>query len=126
MTSGKRDASLPGTQVVVIVGFRRKRLERRRRYPRATGTGCLETGHSPRVPPGCVARLTMNNSWSFRTHRLAAVAGKERSGHSQWLENGARGGGKAGGVTKENVEQTVIRDGFQNLDTIPKNLPREK
>jgi len=29
-------------------------------------------------------------------------------------------------VTKENVRQTVIKDGFQNLDTIEKNLPREK
>ena len=29
-------------------------------------------------------------------------------------------------VTKENVMQTVIKDGFQNLDTIKKNLPPEK
>jgi D-xylose transport system substrate-binding protein len=29
-------------------------------------------------------------------------------------------------VTKDNVLQTVIRDGFQNLDTIQKNLPPEK
>lgn len=29
-------------------------------------------------------------------------------------------------VTKENVKQTVIKDGFQNLDTIQKNLPKDK
>lgn len=29
-------------------------------------------------------------------------------------------------VTKENVMQTVIKDGFQNLDTIKQNLPKEK
>jgi D-xylose transport system substrate-binding protein len=29
-------------------------------------------------------------------------------------------------VTKENVKQTVIKDGFQNLDTIQKSLPKEK
>jgi D-xylose transport system substrate-binding protein len=29
-------------------------------------------------------------------------------------------------VTKDNVMQTVIRDGFQNLDTIQKSLPPEK
>ncbi|MGA2483169.1 MAG: substrate-binding domain-containing protein [Candidatus Acidiferrales bacterium] len=29
-------------------------------------------------------------------------------------------------VTKENVVQTVIKDGFQNLDTIKQNLPKEK
>jgi D-xylose transport system substrate-binding protein len=29
-------------------------------------------------------------------------------------------------VTKENVRSTVIRDGFQNLDTIEKNLPKDK
>jgi D-xylose transport system substrate-binding protein len=30
------------------------------------------------------------------------------------------------GVTKENVKQTVIKDGFQNLETIQKSLPKEK
>jgi D-xylose transport system substrate-binding protein len=29
-------------------------------------------------------------------------------------------------VTKDNVKQTVIRDGFQNLETIKKSLPKEK
>jgi D-xylose transport system substrate-binding protein len=29
-------------------------------------------------------------------------------------------------VTKNNVKQTVIRDGFQNLETIQKSLPKEK
>ncbi len=29
-------------------------------------------------------------------------------------------------VTKDNVKQTVIKDGFQNLDTIQKSLPRDK
>src|SRR4029077_19103914 len=29
-------------------------------------------------------------------------------------------------VTKANVKQTVIKDGFQNLDTIQKSLPKEK
>jgi D-xylose transport system substrate-binding protein len=29
-------------------------------------------------------------------------------------------------VTKDNVKQTVIKDGFQNLDTILKSLPKEK
>jgi D-xylose transport system substrate-binding protein len=29
-------------------------------------------------------------------------------------------------VTRENVKQTVIKDGFQNLDTIQKNLPKDK
>lgn len=29
-------------------------------------------------------------------------------------------------VTKQNVKQTVIKDGFQNLETIQKSLPREK
>jgi len=29
-------------------------------------------------------------------------------------------------VTKDNVKQTVISDGFQNLETIQKNLPKEK
>jgi D-xylose transport system substrate-binding protein len=29
-------------------------------------------------------------------------------------------------VTKDNVKQTVIKDGFQNLDTIQKSLPKEK
>jgi len=29
-------------------------------------------------------------------------------------------------VTKDNVKQTVIKDGFQNLETIEKSLPREK
>jgi len=29
-------------------------------------------------------------------------------------------------VTKDNVKQTVIKDGFQNLETIQKSLPREK
>src|SRR5439155_3692320 len=29
-------------------------------------------------------------------------------------------------VTKDNVKQTVIRDGFQNLETIQKSLPKEK
>lgn len=29
-------------------------------------------------------------------------------------------------VTKDNVKQTVIKDGFQNLETIQKNLPKEK
>jgi len=29
-------------------------------------------------------------------------------------------------VTKENVKQTVIRDGVQNLQTIQKNLRKEK
>jgi D-xylose transport system substrate-binding protein len=29
-------------------------------------------------------------------------------------------------VTKENVRQTVIKDGFQNLETIQKSLPKEK
>lgn len=29
-------------------------------------------------------------------------------------------------VTKENVKETVIKDGFQNLETIQKSLPREK
>jgi D-xylose transport system substrate-binding protein len=29
-------------------------------------------------------------------------------------------------VTRENVKQTVIKDGFQNLATIQKSLPKEK
>jgi D-xylose transport system substrate-binding protein len=29
-------------------------------------------------------------------------------------------------VTKDNVKQTVIKDGFQNLETIEKSLPRDK
>jgi D-xylose transport system substrate-binding protein len=29
-------------------------------------------------------------------------------------------------VTKDNIRQTVIKDGFQNLDTIQKSLPKEK
>jgi D-xylose transport system substrate-binding protein len=29
-------------------------------------------------------------------------------------------------VTKTNVKQTVIKDGFQNLETIQKSLPKEK
>jgi D-xylose transport system substrate-binding protein len=29
-------------------------------------------------------------------------------------------------VTKKNVKETVIKDGFQNLDTIQKSLPKEK
>jgi len=29
-------------------------------------------------------------------------------------------------VTKENIKQTVIQDGFQNLETIQKSLPKEK
>lgn len=29
-------------------------------------------------------------------------------------------------VTKDNVKQTVIKDGFQNLETIKKSLPKEK
>jgi D-xylose transport system substrate-binding protein len=29
-------------------------------------------------------------------------------------------------VTKDNVMQTVIKDGFQNLETIQKSLPKEK
>ena len=29
-------------------------------------------------------------------------------------------------VTKDNIKQTVIKDGFQNLDTIQKSLPNEK
>jgi D-xylose transport system substrate-binding protein len=29
-------------------------------------------------------------------------------------------------VTKNNVKQTVIKDGFQNLETIQKSLPKEK
>ena len=29
-------------------------------------------------------------------------------------------------VTKDNVKQTVIKDGFQNLDTIQKSLPKDK
>jgi D-xylose transport system substrate-binding protein len=29
-------------------------------------------------------------------------------------------------VTRENVRQTVIKDGFQNLETIQKSLPKEK
>jgi D-xylose transport system substrate-binding protein len=29
-------------------------------------------------------------------------------------------------VTKSNVKQTVIKDGFQNLETIQKSLPKEK
>jgi D-xylose transport system substrate-binding protein len=29
-------------------------------------------------------------------------------------------------VTKDNVKQTVIRDGFQNLETIQKSLPQDK
>ncbi len=29
-------------------------------------------------------------------------------------------------VTKDNVKQTVIKDGFQNLETIQKSLPKEK
>ncbi len=29
-------------------------------------------------------------------------------------------------VTKDNVRQTVVRDGFQNLETIQKSLPKEK
>ena len=29
-------------------------------------------------------------------------------------------------VTKDNIKQTVIKDGFQNLETIQKSLPKEK
>jgi len=29
-------------------------------------------------------------------------------------------------VTKDNVMQTVIKDGFQNLETIQKSLPKKK
>ena len=29
-------------------------------------------------------------------------------------------------VTKHNVKETVIKDGFQNLETIQKSLPKEK
>jgi D-xylose transport system substrate-binding protein len=29
-------------------------------------------------------------------------------------------------VTKDNVMETVIKDGFQNLDTIQKSLPADK
>ena len=29
-------------------------------------------------------------------------------------------------ATKDNVKQTVIKDGFQNLETIQKSLPKEK
>jgi len=29
-------------------------------------------------------------------------------------------------VTKDNIKHTVIRDGFQNLETIQKSLPKEK
>jgi hypothetical protein len=29
-------------------------------------------------------------------------------------------------VTKDNVKQNVIKDGFQNLETIQKSLPRDK
>ena len=29
-------------------------------------------------------------------------------------------------VTKDNIKQTVIQDGFQNLETIQKSLPKEK
>ena len=29
-------------------------------------------------------------------------------------------------VTKVNIKQTVIKDGFQNLETIEKSLPKEK
>jgi ABC-type xylose transport system substrate-binding protein len=29
-------------------------------------------------------------------------------------------------VTKDNVKQTVIQDGFQNLATIQKSLPKDK
>ncbi|HEX8764429.1 MAG TPA: hypothetical protein VF740_04675 [Candidatus Acidoferrum sp.] len=29
-------------------------------------------------------------------------------------------------VTKDNVRQTVIKDGFQNLETMQKSLPKEK
>jgi len=29
-------------------------------------------------------------------------------------------------VTKGNVKETVIKDGFQNLETIQKSLPKEK
>src|SRR5256886_16179552 len=29
-------------------------------------------------------------------------------------------------VTKDNIKQTVIQDGFQNLETIQKTLPKEK
>ena len=29
-------------------------------------------------------------------------------------------------VTKDNIKQTVVRDGFQNLETIQKSLPKEK
>lgn len=29
-------------------------------------------------------------------------------------------------VTKENVKETVIKDGCQNLETIQKSLPKEK
>jgi ABC-type xylose transport system substrate-binding protein len=29
-------------------------------------------------------------------------------------------------VRKDNVKQTVIKDGFQNLETIQKSLPKEK
>src|SRR5262249_19801835 len=29
-------------------------------------------------------------------------------------------------VTKDNVRETVIKDGFQNLDTIEKSLPQDK
>src|ERR1700674_2770953 len=29
-------------------------------------------------------------------------------------------------VTKDNIRQTIIKDGFQNLETIEKSLPKEK
>ena len=29
-------------------------------------------------------------------------------------------------VTKENVRETVVKDGFQNLETIQKSLPEDK
>ncbi len=29
-------------------------------------------------------------------------------------------------VTKDNIKQTVIKDGFQNLETIEKSLPKDK
>ena len=29
-------------------------------------------------------------------------------------------------VTKDNIKETVIKDGFQNLETIQKSLPKEK
>lgn len=30
------------------------------------------------------------------------------------------------GVTKENAKQTVLKDGFQNLETVKQGLPEDK